>query len=151
MANETTDEELRAFEHQYWQAIKDGDAARSARLSDDPCIVTGSQGVGRIDRATLEGMFAGAAWKLTGFEITSPIVEFLTDDVAVVAYRVHEDLLVDGQPLALDARTRRRGSGRTGNGSAPFTLRASPVIHSGETADDSPAMTSTTTGSESLT
>ena len=103
MANETTDEELLALEHQYWQAIKDGDAALSARLSDDPCVVTGSQGVGRIDRATLEGMFASAAWKLTGFEITSPIVELLTDDVAVVAYRVHEDLLVDGQPLALDA------------------------------------------------
>jgi len=103
MANETTDEELLALEHQYWQAIKDGDAARSARLSDDPCVVTGSQGVGRLDRATLEGMFASATWKLTGFEITSPIVELLTDDVAVVAYRVHEDLLVDGQPLALDA------------------------------------------------
>ena len=103
MANETTDEELLALEHQYWQAIKDGDAALSARLSDDPCVVTGSQGVGRIDRATLEGMFASATWKLTGFEITSPIVELLTDDVAVVAYRVHEDLLVDGQPLALDA------------------------------------------------
>ena len=103
MANETTDTELLALEHQYWQAIKDGDAALSARLSDDPCVVTGSQGVGRIDRATIEGMFASAAWKLTGFEITSPIVELLTDDVAVVAYRVHEDLLVDGQPLALDA------------------------------------------------
>jgi hypothetical protein len=103
MANETTDTELLALEHQYWQAIKDGDAALSARLSDDPCVVTGSQGVGRIDRATLKGMFAGATWKLTGFEITSPIVELLTDDVAVVAYRVHEDLLVDGQPLALDA------------------------------------------------
>ncbi len=103
MANETTDEELLALEHRYWQAIKDGDAALSARLSDEPCVVTGSQGVGRIDRATLEGMFASAAWKLTGFEITSPIVELLTDDVAVVAYRVHEDLLVDGQPLALDA------------------------------------------------
>jgi hypothetical protein len=103
MANETTATELLALEHQYWQAIKDGDTALSARLSDDPCVVTGSQGVGRIDRATLQGMFASAAWKLTGFEITSPIVEFLTDDVAVVAYRVHEDLLVDGQPLALDA------------------------------------------------
>jgi hypothetical protein len=103
MANETTDKELLALEHQYWQAIQDGDTALSARLSDDPCVVTGSQGVGRIDHATLEGMFAGATWKLTGFEITSPIVEFLTDDVAVVAYRVHEDLLVDGQPLALDA------------------------------------------------
>jgi hypothetical protein len=103
MANETTDTELLAREHQYWQAIKDGDAALSARLSDDPCVVTGSQGVGRIDRATLEDMFATAAWKLTGFEITSPIVELLTDDVAVVAYRVHEDLLVDGQPLTLDA------------------------------------------------
>jgi ketosteroid isomerase-like protein len=103
MADGAIEKELLALERQYWQAIKDGDAALSARLSDDPCIVTGAQGVGRIDRATLEKMFAGASWKLTGFEITSPIVERLSDDVAVVAYKVHEELLVDGKPLALDA------------------------------------------------
>jgi hypothetical protein len=103
MADGATEKELLALERQYWQAIKDGDAALSARLSGDPCVVTGAQGVGRIDRATLEKMFAGAKWKLTGFELRSPIVERLTDDVAVVAYQVREELVVDGKPLTFDA------------------------------------------------
>ncbi len=99
----TVEQELIAQEHRYWQAVKDGDAALSARLSDDPCIVTGAQGVGRIDRATLEKMFRGSSWKLQAFELSSPIVQMLTDDVAVVAYKVREELLVDGKPLTLNA------------------------------------------------
>src|SRR5262245_37861084 len=103
MADGQTEKELLALERQYWQAVKDGDVSLAARLSDDPCIVTGAQGVGRIDRTTLEKMFAGASWKLTGFELSSPIVELLTDDVAVVAYKVREELLVDGTALTLEA------------------------------------------------
>src|SRR5579863_2347004 len=99
MADGTMEKELLALERQYWQAIKDGDAQLLARLSGDPCVVTGAQGVGRIDRATMEKMFSGATWKLTGFEILSPFVELLTNDVGVVAYKVREDLLVDGKPL----------------------------------------------------
>src|SRR6478735_4949691 len=98
-----TEKELLALERQYWQAIKDGDAEQSARMSDDPCIVTGASGVGRIDRSTLERMFATATWKLTGFEISSPIAKLLSDDVAIVAYKIHEELLVDGKPVKLDA------------------------------------------------
>ena len=101
-ANELEDD-LLGREHQYWQAIQDGDAPLLGRLSADQSVVTGASGVGRIDRATLEGMFSGATWKLTAFEITDAIVERFTDDVAVVAYRVHEELLVDGASLTLDA------------------------------------------------
>jgi hypothetical protein len=97
------DKELIALEGRYWQAIKDGDAKTAARLSDDPCVVTGAQGVGRIDRATLEQMFVGAAWRLVNYEITAPLVQFLTDDVAVVAYKVREDLNVEGKAVVLDA------------------------------------------------
>lgn len=59
--------------------------------------------MGRLDRATLERMFSGASWKLTGFELGSPIVEMLSEDVGVVAYKVREELLVDGKPLTLEA------------------------------------------------
>ena len=103
MPDGPTEKELFAFEQQYWEAIKNGDAALSARLSDDPYIVADAQDVRRIDRATLEKMFAGATWKLTAFELSSPIVKLLTDDVAVVAYKVREELMVDGKPLTLDA------------------------------------------------
>ena len=48
-------------------------------------------------------MFRNAKWKLTAFELSSPIVQQLTKDVAVVAYKVHEELLVDGKQVVLDA------------------------------------------------
>jgi uncharacterized protein (TIGR02246 family) len=103
MEPKATEKELMALEQQYWQAIKDGDAEQSARMSDDPCIVTGAQGVGRIDRPTLQHMFETATWKLTNFEISSPIARLLTDDVAVVAYKVREELLLDGKRVTVDA------------------------------------------------
>ena len=114
MIHGETERELLALEKSFWQTIKDGDAALSARLSDDTCVLTGTKGVGRIDRATLEKMFSRPDYKLTSFELSSPVVELLTDDVAVVAYKVHEEVVVDGKPLALDAFNsstwvRRRG------------------------------------------
>ena len=36
-------------------------------------------------------------------ELGTPIVRMLTDDVAVIAYKVHEDLTADGEPVKLDA------------------------------------------------
>jgi len=96
-------------------SIKNGDAETTARLSDDPCVVTGAQGAGKIDRATLEQMFRKATWRLKAFEIRAPIVQPITDDVAVVAYKVHEELTVDGKALTLEASDSsvwvRRGSG----------------------------------------
>ena len=38
-------------EKQYWQAIKDRDVQAAMRLTDDPCIVTGAQGVAALSHA----------------------------------------------------------------------------------------------------
>jgi hypothetical protein len=97
------EKELLALERQYWQAIKDRDAETAAVLSDDPCLVTGAQGVGRIDRKSLAGMVMAAPYRLRAFQLTDPVVCSLTDDVAVLAYRVHEELTVDDKPVTVDA------------------------------------------------
>jgi uncharacterized protein (TIGR02246 family) len=99
----SVEQELINLERQYWQAMKDGDAAACGRLSDDPCVVTGASGAAQLDRATLVKMMGTGAWKLNAFELSKPIVRLLTDDVAVVAYKVHEDLTVDGKPVSMDA------------------------------------------------
>ena len=39
MPDGPTEKELFAFEQQYWEAIKNGDAALSARLSDEMVMV----------------------------------------------------------------------------------------------------------------
>jgi hypothetical protein len=98
--------ELLELEKQYWMALKNEDYEAAIKLTRDPCIVTGAQGVGNIDRKTYREMMtkpSSPVWKVNDFVLTEPTVEMLTDDVAVLAYKVHEELTVDGKPLALDA------------------------------------------------
>lgn len=104
MISNAVERELLALERKYWQAIKDKDADTAIRLSDDPCIVTGAQGVGRLDNKTLAGMMKAPPYTLHKFTIGDDAqVRLLGDDVAVLAYNVHEELTVDGKPVTLDA------------------------------------------------
>jgi len=95
--------ELIALERQYWQAIKDGDFEKIGQLTDDPCIVTGAQGLAQVDRPTLERMLVNAPWTLHSFELSDERALMLSEDVGVLAYKVRERLTVDGQPLTLEA------------------------------------------------
>jgi hypothetical protein len=74
------------------------------RLTDDTCIVTGAQGAASIDRKAFAGMLNSDAWTLEEFEIDDDThVRLVTDDVALVAYKVREKLTVDGKPVTLEA------------------------------------------------
>jgi Domain of unknown function (DUF4440) len=96
--------ELLGLEKQYWQAMKDRDADTAMRLSDDPCVVTGAQGVGSMTRKSVPAMIKDAKWTLKSFRIGDNVqVRKLSEDVAILAYQVHEDLIVDGKPIAIDA------------------------------------------------
>jgi hypothetical protein len=103
MTATTIEQEFVELENQYWRAIKDGDAKAAMRLSDDPCIVTGAQGAASVDRKTLGDMLKSPQWKLHDFEISDVQVRRLTDDVAVVAYKVTEQLTVEDKPVSLTA------------------------------------------------
>ena len=103
MANTTLRKELLDLENQYWRAIQERDVDTAMRLTDEECIVTGPQGVGRVDRKGLGEMMRNASYTLHDYELKDPEVRQLRDDVAVLAYTVHEDLTVDGKPVKLDA------------------------------------------------
>jgi uncharacterized protein (TIGR02246 family) len=103
MGTTSTDAELIELERRYWQAIQDGDAEAAARMTADPCVVAGAQGVAALDHATFKRMMSAGTWKLNAFSLSSPVVRFVTDDVAVVAYKVHEELTAGGEPVSLDA------------------------------------------------
>ena len=52
----------------------------------------------------MSGMMSAAPWTLKEFQISDNAdVRPLSDDVAIVAYKVHEELTVEGKPVALDA------------------------------------------------
>lgn len=101
----TIEQEMRALENLYWNAIQAKDEATAMKLSDESCTVVGAQGVGAIDRERLGQMLKQASYELTHFEFDEKKfqVRKLTDDVVVVAYQVREDLIVDGKPESLTA------------------------------------------------
>jgi hypothetical protein len=92
------------LERQYWQALQDRDDETALRLSDDPCIVSGATGVASLDRQALAGMLKSGGWQLRHFEIDPDVkLRMFGDDVAVLAYKVREELTVDGKPVKLEA------------------------------------------------
>lgn len=115
----TKDHELLELERQFWDAIKVKDGQRTARLIEDECIIVGAQGVAAIDRSTMEKMTVEGGWELNRYSLDeeNAQVRFIDNDVAVVAYKVNETVVVDGQTLAFDANdssvwVRRNGEWR---------------------------------------
>jgi uncharacterized protein (TIGR02246 family) len=104
MTRKAVERELLDLEKQYWQSLKDRDSAAASRLSDEPCLVTGAQGVESLSRDAIRSMISAAPYRLLDFEIADDAkVRMLSDDVAVLAYNVHEELTVDGEPVTVDA------------------------------------------------
>jgi len=146
MANTTTADEILDLEREYWQAIQNRDIETVLRLTDEPCTVTGAQGVGTCDREKIAAMFRAATYTLHRFELSKDAqVRLLDKDVAVVAYKVHEELTVDGNQVTLDAADSSTWVRR--NGRWVCTLHTEAIMgdpfgrdrHSPEGAETSPA------------
>src|SRR5687767_8339557 len=104
MASMTLEKELLGLEKQFWQALKDGDVDTVMRLTDDSCIVAGPQGFALISRQALGDMMKNANYTLDEFELKDDAqVRFLSDDSAVLAYKVHTEMTVEGKPVSIDA------------------------------------------------
>jgi len=97
-------DEILILEKRYWQALKDKDVATVMSLTDDPCLIAGAQGVSRINHDEFENMMSSATYAIDRFQIMDDAeVELLSNEVAILAYRVQEDLNVDGKPISLEA------------------------------------------------
>jgi hypothetical protein len=103
MKSTTAEKELVELEKQFWQAMKDHDVDTMVRLTDFPCLVAGPQGVARVDQEAFTGMMKNPRCHIESFDVKDVEVRMLRDDVAVVAYKVHEQLTVDGKGVQLDA------------------------------------------------
>ena len=100
---DTLERQLLAREKSYWNAIMSKDTATVERLSDDPCLVVGAQGVGEIGRTAMKNMLEGASYELNSYTLDDVHFRHLGDDVVALAYKVNEDLTVDGKPVKLQA------------------------------------------------
>jgi ketosteroid isomerase-like protein len=114
MTSKAAEKELVKLEREYWQALKDRDWDAALRLTADPCIVVSAGGVGEIEKKSVVEMMRKAPYTLDEFELGDIKVKMLGDDVAVVAYKAHEKMTVEGEPVTLDVAdtstwVRRRG------------------------------------------
>lgn len=109
-------QELLGLENKYWQAMKENDVETMLELSDDPCLLAGASGVTTFDKESMKKMMgAELNYKLLDFSLTDAEARSLTDDTAVIAYKVKEKLIVDGKPVefeAADASTWVRKEGK---------------------------------------
>jgi ketosteroid isomerase-like protein len=103
MRRKQVEQELLQLEERYWLAVRRRDVPTVLALSDDPCIVTGAQGVARINHAALAELLGGAPYTLDDFVIEDAHVRVIGDQVAIVAYTVREQLTVEGATVKLDA------------------------------------------------
>lgn len=91
------------LEHEFWQTMIDKDTEKAVPMLADRVIVTGPQGASTIDHDTFAEMMSEGNWELQKFSLNNVQVEFPQSDVAVIAYKVREELKVDGKPLVLEA------------------------------------------------
>jgi len=104
MGNPTLERELLSLEQRYWQSMKDKDTQAATALTDYPCIVAGASGVMSVDEEAFSKMLEGGAWTIKDFTLGDDVqVRRLTDDVAIIAYKIRESLTVDGKPVTMEA------------------------------------------------
>jgi len=105
MPVDTKRRELLELEKRFWDAMKQKDGRSAARMTDDSCIVVGAQGVSAVDGKTMEKLTVEGDWQLQqyAFDEKTTQVRFLGDDVAIVAYKVNERVVVEGKTLPIDA------------------------------------------------
>jgi hypothetical protein len=104
MDTQATTKELLDLERRYWRAIKDKDEATMRGLTDYPCIVTDAHGVGSLDEDTFAKMLNAQSWRLNDFALGDDVkVRMLSDDIAVIAYTVREEMTVEGEDVTLKA------------------------------------------------
>lgn len=105
MNSATATHELMDLEHRFWNAMQTKDAGVAQEMTDDGCIVVGAQGVSAIDAKTMGKLTTEGKWQLDDytFDEEHSQIRMLTDDIAIVAYKVNELVTVDGKQIPIEA------------------------------------------------
>ena len=97
----TTAATIEKLETRFWQSMVDKDPETAMEMIADECLIAGPAGTMRIDPEKYGEMTREGQWTLDSFEFDQLEVVFPTDDVAVVAYKVHQTGDMKGQKMDL--------------------------------------------------
>ncbi|MGX7925500.1 nuclear transport factor 2 family protein [Tsuneonella sp. HG094] len=93
--------EIEKLENRFWQTMVDKDSRTAAGMIAREGIVTGPMGAMAIDPAKYEAMTEEGQWNLKSFELSDVQVVQPSDDVAIIAYKVHQKGDMKGQAMDL--------------------------------------------------
>ena len=96
-------EEIIELEKSYWDAVKAKDGERTAVLSSVSTLVIGERGVSRIAKEKMGKLTEEGDWKLDSYAFEDVEVSIPSADVALIAYTVRQDMIMNGQPNSLRA------------------------------------------------
>lgn len=102
MATATKDEII-ALEKEYWDAMKRKDGKRTTQLSGKLSLTTGARGVTSIPKAKMGQMTEEGNWTLDAYKFDDIEVITPADDVAIIAYKVTQNVTMDGKKQELRA------------------------------------------------
>lgn len=108
-----TKDEIVALEKSYWDAIKAKDGRRTSELSGKTALVTGTQGVMRIEKEKMGKMTEEGKWILKSYVLEDVEVSTPSPDIALIAYTVRQSVTMDGKSQdmrAADSSVWIRGS-----------------------------------------
>lgn len=94
-------ETIKNLETRFWQSMVDKDVDTAVDMIAPDSIVVGPSGSMRIDAEKYGEMTRDGQWTLKSFEFEDLDVVFPADDVAVIAYTVHQTGDMKGQPMDL--------------------------------------------------
>jgi hypothetical protein len=103
MPNNPTKDEIIALEKEYWDAMKRKDGKRTSQLSGKVALTTSARGVTSIPKAKMGQMTEEGNWTLESYEFDDIEVVTPTPDVAIIAYKVKQDVMMDGKKQELKA------------------------------------------------
>jgi hypothetical protein len=98
-----TRDEIVALEKSYWDAMKSKDGKKTAKLSGKSALVTGAQGVMRIEKDKMREMTEEGKWTLESYAFDDVEVSTPSPDVALIAYTVSQNVTMDGKARKMRA------------------------------------------------
>jgi hypothetical protein len=99
------EDEILSREKSYWDALKTKNGATIEQLTGDTCLVVGGEGIRQFSGSEVAAMMDSVPFQLQDYGIESGDVKFVNarDDVAILAYKVRADYVVDGKDQRIDA------------------------------------------------
>ena len=98
-----TTDEIVASRRSYWDAMKSKDGQKTAALSGKSWLVTGTQGVMRIEKDKMREMTEEGNWTLKSYAFDDVEVSTPPPDVALIAYTVSQNVTMDGKAKKMRA------------------------------------------------